>query len=314
MAPERREPVDRSTDGGPRARLSQLVDAWLAHPGAAYRALAAAAALVLLCVTAGPLYYLAVVALAEPDRLTVGVVPATVDLSAFVTVLEGPFFHYLFNSLVFAGATTAVVSLLAVLPAYAFGRLEFTGRRPLLFVVLLLGFFPPATLFPGLFRLFNQQVTLFGVVALPVDIYGTPAAVVAPLSVVAFPLALFVMTVFFARIPDGLEDAARVEGATRLGALFRVIIPLSAPGVATAAVLTFITAYVEYFFTFLMSGPDSSARGWAPVAAYLSEQAGGLSPRVAAAASILAVVPVVALVILAREWVISGLTQGTLRD
>ena len=178
----------------------------------------------------------------------------------------------------------------------------------------MLSFFPPATLFLPLVRAFNQQIPMLGIFMLPTEIYSTPGAVIAPLSAFTMPLAIFILTTFYGQIPDGIEEAARVEGTTRVGALFRVIMPLSAPGVATAGILTFITTYTEFFFSFLMTG--NGAAEWAPVVNGVLAFQTQYTTRydLQAAASLVAIVPVAILVVIAQDKIISGLTQGALKE
>jgi multiple sugar transport system permease protein len=138
---------------------------------------------------------------------------------------------------------------------------------------------------------------------------------ILPFSALFMPLSIFILTTFYGQIPDGLEDAARVEGTTRLGALFRVIIPLSAPGVATAAVLTFITVYNEYFFSSIMATSNEPSN-WSPlVGGILSYQTQfTTSYNLMAAAAVVGVLPVVVLVVIAQERIVSGLTAGALKE
>ncbi|MFC7136541.1 ABC transporter permease subunit [Halobaculum litoreum] len=174
---------------------------------------------------------------------------------------------------------------------------------------LCVAYFPPVAFVIPLFRLLSGalEVSVFGVTATSPDLFNTPAGPGIPLSGLTMPLAIFVLTTFFARIPDTLEDAARVEGTTRLGALVRVIVPLSRPGIATAAVLTFLQVYTEFFFSLLMTNGDP--QDWAPIVPVLR----GLrvaNASFAAAAALVALVPVVVLLALADDHVVAGLTEG----
>ena len=302
-------------DDEPTGRLQKWADDWMKHPNKAYALLTVFLGGVLLTTTLFPLYWLFAVAMAEPGQTNIPLIPTTIDLSAFIVIFQQvPFARFMFNSLFYAVTVTIFVLLVGSLAGYAFGRLEFRGKTPLLFALLVLSFFPPATLFLPLFRAFNQQIPMLGLFTLPAEIYGTPGAVVAPLSAFSMPLAIFILTTFYGQIPDGLEDAARIEGTTRLGALFRVIMPLSAPGVATAGILTFIITYTEFFFSFLMTG--NSAAEWAPcvngVLAFQTQYTTRYDLQ--AAASLVAIVPVAILVVFAQEKIISGLTQGALKE
>jgi multiple sugar transport system permease protein len=210
--------------------------------------------------------------------------------------------------------TTVFVLLLASLAGYVFGRLTFPGRGILMLGILAISYFPPAAFFLPLWDLFNGNVTVLGV-ASP-TLYNTPGAMILPFSSLFMPLSIFILTTFYGQIPDGLEDAARIEGTTRLGALFRVIIPLSAPGVATAGVLTFISVYNEFFFSFLMN--NGQPGNWAPILAGILQlqRAGQFEAtfNAMAAASIVGVLPVAILVVIAQERIVSGLTAGALKE
>jgi len=309
------ESFDDGDDEESKSRTAAWADDWIRNPEKGYAVMLVFLAGVLLTTTLFPLYWLFAVAMAEPGQTDIPLVPTEVDLSAFVVIFQRvPFARFMFNSLFYAATVTAFVLLVGSLAGYAFGRLEFRGKTPLLFSLLVLSFFPPATLFLPLFRAFNQQVAILGLFTLPVEIYQTPAAVVAPLSAFTMPLAIFILTTFYAQIPDGLEDAARVEGTTRFGALFRVIMPLSAPGVATAGILTFITVYTEFFFSYLMTGDRASQ--WAPIVNGVLAFQTRYTTRydLQAAASLVAIVPVAILVVVAQDKIISGLTQGALKE
>ena len=309
------ETYDEQDDEERKSRIAAWADDWIRNPEKAYTVMLVFLGGALLTTTLFPLYWLFAVAMAKPGQTDIPLIPTQIDLTAFTAIFEQVnFAHYMFNSLFYAVTVTVFVLIVASLAGYAFGRLEFRGKTPLLFSLLVLSFFPPATLFLPLFRAFNQQVAFLGIFTLPVELYQTPGAVVAPLSALTMPLAIFILTTFYAQIPDGLEEAARVEGTTRIGALFRVIVPLSAPGVATAGILTFITVYTEFFFSFLMTGDRASE--WAPIVNGVLAFQTRYTTRydLQAAASLVAIVPVAILVVVAQEKIVSGLTQGALKE
>jgi multiple sugar transport system permease protein len=292
-----------------RGPAQRLANSWIKHPERAYRAMFYVATIFFLFTTLFPFYWMLVVAVTPGSNYTL--LPAEADLGTFVTVFEQiDFLRYMFNSLFLASLTTVIVLVLASLAGYVFGRLEFRGRRPLMLVILAISYFPPAAFFLPLYRLFTGNIVPW------LDLYNTPGALILPFSSLFMPLSIFILTTFYGQIPDGLEDAARIEGTTRLGALFRVIVPLSAPGVATAGVLTFIAVYNEFFFSFLMT--DGGPSQWAPVVGGLVQlqRAGNFQTTlsVMAAGSIIAVIPVTLLVIVAQEKIVSGLTSGALKE
>ena len=290
------------------------------NPRKVYRALFVVVTIFFLFTTLFPFYWLLVLALTPADRLAnVGLLPNGFNPEAFLTVFQTvPFHWYMVNSFVLGLLTTAIVLVLASLAGYVFGRLEFPGRTPLMLLVLAISYFPPAAFLLPLFRLFTGNVTVLtlpgvGQIQSPL-LFNTPGALVLPYSALFMPLSIFILATFYQQIPDGLEKAARVEGTTRLGALFRVIMPLSAPGVATAGVLTFISVYNEFFFAFLLT--DGQARNWAPIVWGILGFQGQYADlyNLMAAASIVGVLPVAILVVLAQERIVSGLTAGALKE
>jgi multiple sugar transport system permease protein len=146
------------------------------------------------------------------------------------------------------------------------------------------------------------------------ELFNSPGAIVLPLSALLMPLIIYILTTFYGQIPDGLEDAARIEGSTRIGALFRVIVPLSAPGVATAGVLTFIVVYNEFFFSFLMT--NGQVQNWAPIVHGVLQYKGirSLFFNLIAASSLIGVIPMAMVVLFAQEKIVSGLTAGALKE
>ena len=298
-----------------------IVEGWAArmisNPERAYRAAFYVATVFFLVTTLFPFYWLFMVAITPRGSLRdVGVfTPGGVNLAAFIDIFQRiPFHRYMFNSFLIATVATVTVLIVASLAGYVFGRLRFRGRNLLLLGVLVTSFFPPAAFFVPLNRLFNANVDVLRPILSAGSLYNTPFAIFIPLSAIYLPLSIFILMTFYSQIPDGLEDAARVEGTTRIGALFRVIVPLSAPGVATAGVLTFITVYNEYFFSSLMT--DGRPGNWAPMLEGVLRYQGQFEVlfNLMAASSIVAVLPVAILVVVAQEKIVSGLTAGGLKE
>ncbi len=311
------EPTREDEPEMDRGPLEQWVSGAISDPERAYRSMFYVVTVFFLITTLFPFYWLLMVALTPEGNLADGVLlwPNGFNPAAFVEVFTTlPFHRYMFNSFVIAGASTVVVLLVGSLAGYVFGRLRFPGKGPLMLLVLVVSFFPPAAFFIPLNDLFNMNFAILEPLMQDGSLYNSPYAIITPISALYMPLAIFILTTFYAQIPDGLEDAARIEGTTRLGALFRVIIPLSAPGVATAGVLTFIAAYNEFFFSFLMT--DGQPETWGPLVWGILGYQGQYEIlfNLMAAASIIGVLPVAILVVVAQEKIVSGLTAGALKE
>ncbi|WP_226013023.1 carbohydrate ABC transporter permease [Halomicrobium salinisoli] len=326
--------IDTDEPEGPLNRWTQRA---IDDPERVYRALFYTAMLFFGVTTLFPFYWLLVLALTPNAQITGGGFLPEIDLfgadvpfplpvpqgfnpEAFIAVFEQvPFHLYMLNSFTLAVSTTIIVLVVSSLAGYVFGRLEFPGRAILMLAILAISYFPPAAFVVPLYDVFSGNAVTIPFTDVPlftsIELLNTPGAMVMPFSALFMPLSIFILTTFYAQIPDGLEDAARVEGTTRLGALFRVIMPLSAPGVASAAVLTFIAVYNEYFFSSIMATSPQPGN-WSPIVGgilrYQTQYT--TSFNLMAAASIVGVLPVVILVIVAQERIVSGLTAGALKE
>lgn len=283
----------------------------LRHPTLTYRLLLYPLIGFVCLVFLFPLYWLVVLSVTpDPAVAQLGIFPNAVTLNNYRAILFGTdFLRYLFNGLVIATSTTIFVIGIGSLTGYVFGRLEFPGRRILLLGTLGLAYVPPVAFFMPVYELLTGNLTLsIGsfVVSSP-NVYNTPASVGLPLSALTLPLAIFILTTFYRQIPDTLEDAARIEGATRVEALTKVIMPLSKPGIATAGVFTFIQVYNEFFYSFLMT--DGQASSWAPLIWSLYELRLSLAVF-GAAGSVLGLLPIAVLLLLANDKLVETADAG----
>jgi len=267
-----------------------------------------------IMVTLFPIYWLFVLALTPENQLYgMGILPEGVNTSVFIDVMQQyPLHHYIFNSIVVGLITVAVCLLIGSLAGYAFGRVDFRGKGPLMLLLLIVSYFPGMTYLIPLFEMLTGSMSMMGLQS--PDLYNTPWGMVFPFTMLSLPISIFILTTFYSQIPDGLEDAARVEGTTRLGALFRVIMPLSAPGVATAAIIVFIGVYREFFFSFMMT--DGSVNNWGVLVYGILnfQQQHAQLYNMMAAASIIGILPVAVLVVVAQKHIVRGLTQGGLKE
>nr|WP_224829949.1 carbohydrate ABC transporter permease [Saliphagus infecundisoli] len=289
----------------------------MSRPQSVYQVLFYIAVGFFLLISLFPLYWLMILSLTPQSNIAGmnALTPNGFNPGVYMQIFEEvPFHLYIMNSLIIAAITTFVVLLIGSIGGYVFGRYEFPGRTPLMLGVLVISYFPPAAFLIPLFQLFTGNIDLFGLGISYPELYNTPGAVTLPLSALVMPLVIFILATFYGQIPDGLEDAARIEGSTRIGALFKIIVPLSAPGVATAGVLTFIIVYNEFFFSFLML--EGNPQEWGVLLHGIFRYQGTRSQahNLMAAASLVGVIPMAAIVALAQDKIVSGLTQGALKE
>ncbi len=241
---------------------------------------------------------------ARPDFLRPDV-PFTPTLDHVRTVLTDPTAHvlaYVRNSLLVAALSALLAVSVASLAAYALTRLPLPGKATVLVAVLALSMFPPVSLLGFLFRAMAQLGWI-----------NTHQALVFPYAAWTLPLAVWVLVSYFARIPRELDQAALVDGCTRLQALRHVVLPLAAPGVLSTLLLAFIFAFNEFLFA-LMLTTDHAARTL-PVGIALFEGLHGQVPwgEIMAAATI-TTLPVVVLTLVFQRRMVQGLTRGAVKE
>lgn len=176
-------------------------------------------------------------------------IPQGIDLSAIEEALTSEAtWIYLKNSSLIAVGQTLIVMLAGVPAAYALARLEFRGRKLFLDLILITQMFSPVVLLIPLFRLYNELGML-----------GSLQGVIIAGSAFTLPFSIWLLTGFFRSIPVELEEAARMDGYSRLSILLRIVLPLSIPGLVATAMYAFIIGWNEFIFavTFLPGTPDN---------------------------------------------------------
>jgi multiple sugar transport system permease protein len=213
---------------------------------------------------------------------------------------DQPLLRFLGNS--FAVALISTIASLAVsaLAAYAIARLNLRRRQLILTCIVASSMFPLVTLLVPIFETMRQ-----------LDLLNTYTALVLPYTVLNLPVCTLVLVSFFQSIPRDLENAAMIDGCTRMGALWRVVVPLAAPGVFTAGILAFVNAWDEFLLALSLNSAASMRTLPVGIALYQGEFS--FPWPVISAALIVAIVPVAVLIALFQERVVGGLTQGGLK-
>jgi ABC-type glycerol-3-phosphate transport system permease component len=233
---------------------------------------------------------------------TRSVLPAAPTLVHYRAVLEHSVMpEALGNSLAVAGLTTLVALLLGLPAAYGIARLPVPGKGLLLLVVIACTAFPQIATVSPLYLLLRA-----------LGLRDTWMALVLANTSFALPLLIWLLAGFIRDIPVELEEAAFLDGAGRLGTLRRVILPLIAPGVASAALLTFLAAWNEFLFAFTFTATEASRT--VPVALALFPGVFEVPWGDIAAASILASLPPVLIVVGLQRWLVRGLVAGALKE
>ena len=198
-------------------------------------------------------------------------------------------------------ATVASVTI-ATLAAYAIARLDFPGKRVILSAALAIAMFPTISLVGPLFDLWRT-----------VGLYDTWPGLIIPYMSFTLPLSIWTLSAFFREIPWEMEQAAQIDGATSWQAFRRVIVPLAAPGVFTAAILAFFFAWNDFVFGISLTS-SGAARPVPAALAFFTGASQFQQPAAAiSAASVVVTVPVVVLVLLFQRKIVAGLTSGAVK-
>lgn len=227
--------------------------------------------------------------------------PHEVVLSNYVQAFaDQPLLKYLGNSLAVAGLSTVMSLVVAAFAAYAIARLNLRYRQLVLTIIVASSMFPLVTLLVPIFETMRN-----------LNLLNTYTALVLPYTVLSLPVCTLVLVSFFQSIPKDLENAAMIDGCTRLGALWRVVVPLAAPGVFTAGILAFVNAWDEFLLALSLNA--SASMRTLPVGISLYQGEFTFPWPVISAALIVAIVPIAVLIAVFQERVVGGLTQGGLK-
>jgi ABC-type glycerol-3-phosphate transport system permease component len=213
------------------------------------------------------------------------------------------------NSLIISGAATIIAVVLAIGAAYVLTRFTFVGRRPYLYLLVGLQAVPGVMLLLPLFVIIAQLQK--ALIAFHIILIGPYPTVIVTYLTFALPFATWILVSYLGSIPLELEEAALVDGATRLQALWHVIVPLARPGMVVALVFSFLTGWNDVLFASVLTNPNTRTLAY-QLAVFSTAQEGGALPlygQLMGAAAISAL-PVVLLYMFFQRYLIGGLTVG----
>jgi multiple sugar transport system permease protein len=229
--------------------------------------------------------------------------PSDWSLENYGIVLSSDLFlTALRNSVGISAIATTVSVVIATLAAYAVARLSFPGKRLLLGVALAITVFPIIAIATPLFNLWRS-----------VGLYDTWLGLIIPYLSFSIPLSVYVLSAFFREIPWEMEQAAQVDGATAWQAFRKVIVPLAAPGVFTAAILTFFAIWNDFIFGITLTSSEDARPVPAALAFFSGASQFSQPTAPIAAASVIVTIPVVILVLLFQRKIVAGLTNGAVK-
>ena len=201
------------------------------------------------------------------------------------------------NSFVVASATTAVSLVVGVLGGYAFARLTFRFRRTSLFGFLAIYMLPPIALVIPLYLALAN-----------LGLLDTKIGLIVTYSSIVTPFCLWTMSNYFLSLPKDLEDAARVDGCSRMGALLWVILPLARPGILTTGMFGFLLAWDEFLYALIFTSSTDAKTIPVAIAEFTGKHSSDFG--LIAAGGVLATIPPVVLALVFQRYIVGGLTSG----
>jgi multiple sugar transport system permease protein len=227
-------------------------------------------------------------------------IPQHVDGEHYRTLFDRkPFGRYLLNSFAVSGGATVICLFVSALAAYAVARLHLRGGKLLLLALVIIALFPPIIFFFPLYEMVRLTHTA-----------NNPIALVMPYVTFNLPFAILVLSSFFRSVPGDVEEAAKIDGLSRLQILFRIIMPLAAPALATTGILVFISCWNEFLLALTFMTRDTSKTVTAGVASLSGTSSYDIPWGPIAASVVVSTFPLILLVLIFQRRIIQGLTAG----
>jgi multiple sugar transport system permease protein len=215
---------------------------------------------------------------------------------------DDQFLAALINSIGIATIAPLISLVLAAMAAYATSRLNFTGKALILSGALAVAMFPPISIVGSLFDMWRS-----------IGLYDTWPGLIIPYMTFTLPLAIYTLSAFFREIPWELEQAAQVDGATPFQAFRKIIVPLAAPGVFTAAILVFIFAWNDFICAITLTSTDNARTVPAALAFFTGASQFEQPIGAICAASVVVTVPIIIMVLIFQRRIVAGLTAGAVK-
>jgi len=262
----------------------------------------AVAAIVVFCLF--PFYWLISISLKTGNDLqSSSLIPPNPTLDNYQSIFKNPdFTKALRNSAVVALTTTVLALAVGSFCAYALARLKLRGKFAILAIVLTISTFPQIAIAAPLFKLWSD-----------IGLFNTWIGLIIPYLTFALPLTVYILVSFFREIPKDLEEAALVDGATHFEAFRKVVVPLAAPGLATAGILTFIGAWNEFLLAVTLTSSSKARTVPAAIAFFTGATEHEVPYGSISAASVVISVPLIIMVLLFQKRIVAGLTAGAVK-
>lgn len=262
--------------------------------------------IVIILYTLFPFYWAIVSSLTPTNDLYVTPVkfwPQSFTLDHYRQVFDnGSFMRALLNSAIVSFGVVILALIFGTLGAYALGRLKFRGKTIILYLILSMTMFPGVAILGSLFQIMKRLGT-----------FNTLQGLIIVYLTFTLPFTVWVLANFFRAMPDELEQAALVDGATPMKALWQILLPLAVPGIVTTGLLAFISAWSEFIFARTFTIDSRAITVQVAIANFTGNQQFEQPFAVKMAAAVVVTVPLLVGVLLVQKRIIAGLTAGAVK-
>ena len=239
----------------------------------------------------------------ETYELPIKYIDFTPDIQSYYHVFESrPFAEYIVNSIIVTISVTAVSVILGSLAAYGFARFRFKLNQPMFFTLLIFRLFPPVAMLVPFYILVGKWLGLMDNIM----------ALIITYTYMFLPLAIWVMVGFFRSIPTELEDAAAIDGASRMQTFFRIMFPLAGPGIGAAGIMTFLFSWNEFLYAMSFTNTEKARTLSLGVLEFMGDFE--VYWNQTTAAGVVACVPAIFFVLLFQKYIVRGLTSGAVKQ
>lgn len=254
-----------------------------------------------------PFYWILITSIQPKGQLylpTPNFIPRNITIDNFISVLGGGKVNIaiaLKNSLIVAVATTIVCIVFGIFAAYAFARLKFKGSNVVFVALIFVEMLPPVALLIPFYLIFKQ-----------LSLTNTLQGLIIMQTSWLLPIVTWILYSYFKSIPKDLEDSARIDGSSKVGALIKIIVPLSLPGVVSSAVICFVFSMGEFMGAMAMINVQKVQTLPLALAQFVSKYSieyGNIT-----ASAVLAIIFPVIFVLIFQRYIIEGLTAGAVKE
>lgn len=209
------------------------------------------------------------------------------------------FKHALINSTIIAGIVTIICLFVASLSSYSFARLQFPGRKSILILILVTRIIPGVAIVIPIY-----------IVMMKFKLLDTHLSLIVTYCSFVLPLMIWILIIYFQSIPTEIEDSARIDGCSRVGVLFRIVLPLTVPGLTATGIFSFIVAWNEFFLALILTASRAKTL---PVLISEFSTKFGSDYVMMSTGGVLASIPPVILALIFQKYIIKGLTGGAVK-